>query len=687
MALFFNGTEISESSSLYFNGQEVSEVWFNGTLYWSKGSGGINPPPVPYFCNASDGTVSGAVELNWGFSDYLAIYEIFRDGSSIAEVRDELSYTDGGVTVGQSYTYKVRACLVDEDGNRSCSQFSPEDTGYPREELQGNPPTTSPLNLSASDSLYSEYILVSWTNDFSQTEATFTQIYRDGIPIAVVPIGAYQYFDRNVSNGVTYTYYAKYGNAYGTGPSSNSDDGKLSDTSSEVPPHEHVPSDIVPQGAGSGLDADLLDGKDSTDFALVVHEHAWDEIIGKPATFPPSDHIHSEFDLFVLRAGDTMTGPLIIDVRDNANVLSQLFFLERASDGTEVRGSILANANQRAIKLELYDNDTDIEISKFELKDNYVGVRFAETPYEIWHENNDGPNSGMDADMVDGRHADEFADATHKHSWDDITNKPTEFPPAAHTHSEFNNFVKKAGDTMTGPLNMSASIVFDNNIKFKWKDTSGNTKDVMFVDGSNVTKIGASSLPTDLRGTSLSYNGDRVITVADEGHGNNFDADTVDGKHASELMAFSSDFGWVNQTDSREYDVWYVNNSGVAIAISMYVSVGDSDCDGLIMKILVQSSNSIQIAKGNDYANQTNIGGADSMFAIIPPGMQYKVTPPTANCNPTDIKWWELIPTTAMTYEQYEEWLINKKLVEADLGSPKPSIHIAFPHLSTIGRR
>jgi hypothetical protein len=37
--------------------------------------------------------------------------------------------------------------------------------------------------------------------------------------------------------------------------------------------HAHTPSDIVPQGAGSGLDADLLDGQQAADFAAVVHGH------------------------------------------------------------------------------------------------------------------------------------------------------------------------------------------------------------------------------------------------------------------------------------------------------------------------------------------------------------------------------------------------------------------------------
>jgi len=37
--------------------------------------------------------------------------------------------------------------------------------------------------------------------------------------------------------------------------------------------HLHTPQNISPQGAGSGLDADLLDGYNSTDFAMINHQH------------------------------------------------------------------------------------------------------------------------------------------------------------------------------------------------------------------------------------------------------------------------------------------------------------------------------------------------------------------------------------------------------------------------------
>ncbi|MCX2725990.1 hypothetical protein OO015_00515 [Thermomicrobium sp. 4228-Ro] len=40
-----------------------------------------------------------------------------------------------------------------------------------------------------------------------------------------------------------------------------------------VPAHTHVPAEISPQGAGSGLDADLLDGQHASAFASAFHSH------------------------------------------------------------------------------------------------------------------------------------------------------------------------------------------------------------------------------------------------------------------------------------------------------------------------------------------------------------------------------------------------------------------------------
>ena len=78
--------------------------------------------------------------------------------------------------------------------------------------------------------------------------------------------------------------------------------------SQEITPQEILSKIKTVDGSGSGLDADLLDGKHASDFSLVGHTQDWATITGKPTTatrwpswtevtskptsFPPEPHNH-----------------------------------------------------------------------------------------------------------------------------------------------------------------------------------------------------------------------------------------------------------------------------------------------------------------------------------------------------------------------------------------------------------
>jgi hypothetical protein len=68
---------------------------------------------------------------------------------------------------------------------------------------------------------------------------------------------------------------------------------------------------------------------------------------------------------------------------------------------------------------------------------------------QVW--NNTG--QAVDADKVDGKHASDFASASHSHSWSSITSKPSTFPPESHTHS----YLPLSGGTLTGDLYFSGA--------------------------------------------------------------------------------------------------------------------------------------------------------------------------------------------------------------------------------------
>jgi hypothetical protein len=49
------------------------------------------------------------------------------------------------------------------------------------------------------------------------------------------------------------------------------------------------------------------------------------------------------------------------------------------------------------------------------------------TEYTLWHSGNDGSGSGLDADLLDGKHASEFALANHGVHWEGFTRRTSSY--------------------------------------------------------------------------------------------------------------------------------------------------------------------------------------------------------------------------------------------------------------------
>lgn len=90
----------------------------------------------------------------------------------------------------------------------------------------------------------------------------------------------------------------------------------------------------------------------------------------------------------------------------------------------------------------------------------------------------DGSGSNVDADLLDGQHG------TYYLNYNNLTNKPTSFPPGTHTHpisqvtnlqTELDSKLNKAGDTMTGNLVMNSELHFESGeSRFTYNDGGGN---------------------------------------------------------------------------------------------------------------------------------------------------------------------------------------------------------------------
>lgn len=144
------------------------------------------------------------------------------------------------------------------------------------------------------------------------------------------------------------------------------------------------------------------DGK--VDAAETADSVPWSGVTGKPSTFTPSSHksMHAQggsdplspSDIgAVNKTGDSMTGSLIIS----------------AGNDIKLRGPTSGNGSDTGDII--FEDSTGVELMRV-WRDSTKGavIRFgsADSMKKIWHEGNDGAGSGLDADMLDGKHATDF---------------------------------------------------------------------------------------------------------------------------------------------------------------------------------------------------------------------------------------------------------------------------------------
>ena len=297
MSLKFNGVEIPTSGTVTWNGAEFNEVKFNGVTFWEKGSASL---PAPEWIAASDGTFPDKIQVHWDAQLTGVYWHLYRDDVEIAEITDGSSfYNDTQVSQNTIYVYKIQACMPD---GTLCSPMSPSDSGYLKTEDTETPPTEAPQNLAASDGTSYTYVNITWDNG-SEPAASHIRVERsddDGatwITIANLVFGTSAYQDISALSGTTYTYRAVFYNSGGDGPYSNEDTGYKAEQTGDCPDYSACPVPpqyVQPQGSSSGLDADLLDGKEAADFALDGHTHSEYSPIGHDhdSDYSPIGHNH-----------------------------------------------------------------------------------------------------------------------------------------------------------------------------------------------------------------------------------------------------------------------------------------------------------------------------------------------------------------------------------------------------------
>lgn len=156
----------------------------------------------------------------------------------------------------------------------------------------------------------------------------------------------------------------------------------------------------------------------------------------------------------------------------------------------------------------------------------------------------DGHGSGIDADMIDGRHASDFSLSSHNHD---------------------SQYVKKSGDTMTGKLIFSNTS--GTSIDFQCYSAGGWARGISYYKQDNTTRYGSIGLlgngdsmthfyiglanenPWDepnaftISPTEVKYRGHKMWHSANDGAGSGLDADMVDGIQSSRIIYGDTDSG------------------------------------------------------------------------------------------------------------------------------------------------
>ena len=137
------------------------------------------------------------------------------------------------------------------------------------------------------------------------------------------------------------------------------------------------------------------------------------------------------------------------------------------------------------------------------------------------------PSTGYSKVTMDRRGSVSYSDSTGSVHWNNVTNKPDSFTPAAHTHTVFRNNLMIKG---TNGVSDSASIhlgIGDSDTGFKW---ISDGKCQIYANNVAIGQWTSGGMNWFANPT---VNGNKVWNAGNDGSGSGLDADTVDGEHAS----------------------------------------------------------------------------------------------------------------------------------------------------------
>ena len=111
------------------------------------------------------------------------------------------------------------------------------------------------------------------------------------------------------------------------------------------------------------------------------------------------NYLHYTDNRYVNKAGDTMTGKLLFNADSGIDLIS----IPRTKSAISFN-----NAGSNRIGINFTDGDGNLRIAKTDINQDWVSgdvnILLGSNNYSVWHAGNDGSGSGLDADLLDGKH-------------------------------------------------------------------------------------------------------------------------------------------------------------------------------------------------------------------------------------------------------------------------------------------
>lgn len=200
-------------------------------------------------------------------------------------------------------------------------------------------------------------------------------------------------------------------------------------------------------------------------------------------------------EFFVNKAGDTMTGKLLF----NANSGIDLVSIPKTKSAISFN-----NTGSNRIGINFTDGDGNLRIAKTNINQDWVSgdvnILLGSNNYKVWHAGNDGSGSGLDADLLDGKHL-------HQGQWDSICyiggdgvleiGKYIDFHEEQGMSNDFSCRIMSQGDyhnTVRLPATSGTLATLDDNVYSATKLRTSRTIFSKPFDGTNNVTGGAKFL-------------------------------------------------------------------------------------------------------------------------------------------------------------------------------------------------